>query len=102
MSFDIAMIYADIASTFAVTLMFIIIKTQNDQNKRILKIESDLYLNSGNPTSMPLTKQVFNLQQDVANIKEHCEKLNTTMESINNTIKDCFKPMIKKAKGGKR
>lgn len=88
MSFDIAMIYADIASTFAVTLMFIIIKTQNDQNKRILKIESDLYLNSGNPTSMPLTKQVFNLQQDVATIKDTCEKLHATMESINTKIYD--------------
>lgn len=98
MSFDIAMIYADIASTFAVTLLFIIIKTQNDQNKRILKIENDLYLDSGNPTSMPLTKQVYNLQQDVATIKETTEKLHATMENINNTIKDCFKPTIKKTK----
>jgi tetrahydromethanopterin S-methyltransferase subunit B len=95
MSYDYAMIYADIASTFAVALMLLIIKIQYKQEKRITRIEDDLYLASDNPTSMPLTKQVYNLQQDVANIREHCKKLSSTMENIKNMIKDYLEPVKK-------
>jgi vacuolar-type H+-ATPase subunit I/STV1 len=103
MSIDIGMIYADIASTFAVALMLIIIKTQYKQDRRIQKIEDDLYLDSCNPVSMPLTKQIFNLQQDMSLIKENFEKLNSTIENLNTIIQDYLKPVNKKTKkrGGK-
>jgi len=90
MTLDIAMLYADIASTAAVALMLYIARTMIQQDKRIQKIESDLYVENSNPTSLPLTKQVYNLQQDVATIKDTCEKLHTTIESINSTIHDCL------------
>lgn len=101
MGFDLGMIFADIASAFAVALMLILLKKISEFDVRIKRIEADLYLAEGNPTSMPLTKQVYTLQQDVAAIKESCEKLHTTIESINTTILDCLSLPRKTRKRGK-
>lgn len=101
MSFDLGMIFADIASAIAVSLMVLVLKKLSDFNHRIQRIETDLYVAGDNPTSMPLTKQVYTLQQDVATIKENCERLNVTMGNINTTIRDCFTPSPKRKKGGR-
>jgi methyl-accepting chemotaxis protein len=102
MSFDLGMIFADLASAVAVALILIILRRLSEYDRRIQRIEGDLYLAEGNPTSMPLTMQVHNLQQDVRTINETCEKLHTTIESINTTILDCLPlPKKNKKKGGK-
>ena len=101
MSFDLGMIFADIASAIAVSLILLVLKKLSEYDRRIQRIEGDLYLAEGNPTSMPLTMQVHNLQKDVGVIKDTCEKLHLTIESINTTIRDCLplsKPLSKKTK----
>jgi hypothetical protein len=91
MSLDLGVIFADALSSFAVALMLIILKKFSEYDRRIQRIESDLYVGEGNPTSMPLTTQVHGLQQDVAVIKDKCQDLHATMETINNTFTDFLK-----------
>ncbi|GAH19262.1 unnamed protein product [marine sediment metagenome] len=73
---DIALIIADVLGVLAVSLMLFVLKANIKHEKRIQRMENDMYLNPKNPTSMPLTQQVFNLQEDVSSIKESIGKLN--------------------------
>lgn len=82
---EIALIIADVLSALAVALMLFVLKANIKHEKRIQKMENDLYLNPGNPTSMPLTQQVFNLQEDVSSIKESIGKLNDMMTHFYNS-----------------
>ncbi|GAG75822.1 unnamed protein product [marine sediment metagenome] len=82
---ETALIIADILSAVAVALMLFVLKTNIKHEKRIQRMENDLYLNPGNPTSMPLTQQVFNLQKDVSSIKESIGKLNDMMTHFYNS-----------------
>ncbi len=89
-------IIADILSGVAVFLMIFIIKTTVRHEKRIQRMENDLYVDSSNPTSMPLTKQVKNLQNDVVSIKEHCEKFDKKLEKINKMVTQFYNSNFKK------
>lgn len=73
---ETALIIADVLSALAVALMLFVLKANIKHEKRIQRMENDLYLNPGNPTSMPLTQQVFNLQEDISSIKRSIGKLN--------------------------
>lgn len=82
---ETALIIADVLSALAVCLMIFVLKTMTKHEKRIQKMENDLYLDPGNPTSMPLTKQVHNLQQDMTEIKEGLGKLNKMVTQFYNS-----------------
>lgn len=82
---DSALIIADMLSALAVALMLFILRTNIKHEKRIQKMENDLYLDSGNPTSMPLTQQVFNLQKDVSSIRKSMEKLDKMVTHFYNS-----------------
>lgn len=80
-----ALILADILSALAVGLMLFVLKTTTKHEKRIQRIENDLYVDDENPTSMPLTKQVRNLQEDVSDIKKGLGKLNKMVTQFYNS-----------------
>jgi len=82
---EIALIIADVLSALAVALMLFVLKANIKHEKRIQRMENDLYLNPKNPTSMPLTRQVVNLQKDVSSIKESIGKLNEMMTHFYNS-----------------
>lgn len=82
---EIALIIADVLSALAVALMLFVLKANIKHEKRIQRMENDLYLNPKNPTSMPLTRQVVNLQKDVSSIKESIGKLNDMMTHFYNS-----------------
>jgi len=82
---ETALIIADILSALAVALMLFVLKTTAKHEKRIQRMENDLYLNPGNPTSMPLTQQVHNLQKDMTEIKNCLGKLNKMVTKFYNS-----------------
>lgn len=82
---DIALILADVLGILAVSLMLFVLKTMGKHEKRIQRMENALYLDPGNPTSLPLTQQVFNLQKDVSEIKEGLGKLNEMVTHFYNS-----------------
>lgn len=97
MDFNLPMIFADVVSAVSVALMLLILKTQSKHDQRIQHIEDDLYVKAGNPTSMPLTKQVYNLQQDVSQIRQSCERLDESLKDLNETMKGvCSQINLKK------
>lgn len=87
---------ADALAAMSVALMIFILKLSIKQEKRIQRMESDLYLDSKNPTSMPLTKQVFNLQKDVTEVKKSVGKLDESMEKINEMVTHFYNSNFKK------
>ncbi len=82
---DFAIILADVLGVLAVSLMLFVLKTMSKHEKRIQRMENDLYLDPGNPTSLPLTQQVFNLQKDVSEIKKSLGKLNEMVTHFYNS-----------------
>ncbi|HDN81361.1 MAG TPA: hypothetical protein ENG41_01390 [Methanomicrobia archaeon] len=43
--------------------------------RRIAKIEDDLYVNTGNPASVPLTKRIVDISNDIQHIRSKLEKM---------------------------
>lgn len=82
---DIALILADVLGILAVSLMLFVLKTMGKHEKRIQRMENDMYLNPKNPTSMPLTQQVYNLQEDMTEIKKGLGKLNEMVTHFYNS-----------------
>jgi len=50
--------------------------------RRISKIEGDLYVNSRNPTDYPITLQIADLMKDVSYIKEKVEKIEQVIKEL--------------------
>ncbi len=73
---EYALILADILSALSVVLMLFVLKSNIKHEKRIQKMEEELYPNLEDPMSIPLTQQVHNLQEDMTEIKKGFEKLN--------------------------
>lgn len=89
-------IIADILSGMAVALMVFVLKTTKKHGERIQRMENDLYLDPKNPTSMPLTKQVYNLQQDVTKVKKSVDKLSKSIGKINEMVTHFYNSNFKK------
>ena len=81
--FDLALVSANAFSALAVTLMIFVIKTQIKTDKRVSRVESDLYIDPENPAKEPLTKQVSDLADEI-------QKLNNNIVSINNMITEVY------------
>jgi len=86
MHLDLALISANAFSALAVTLMLLVLRSLRSIDKRVAHVESDLYINPKNPTSMPLTKQVKDLRDKTHNMKEEMVKINKNIEGLNSTI----------------
>ena len=93
---DFLVVIADVFGGLAVLLMIFILKITTKHEKRIQKMENDLYLNPGNPTSMPLTQQVHNLQQDMSMVKKTCDSLEKGIGKLNEMVTHFYNSNFKK------
>ena len=93
--FDVALISANAFSALAVTLMIFVIKNQSKTDKRLQHVENDLYIDPKNPTSMPLTKQVADLKEEMVKNNKHIEDLNKTLEKLNESVSDFINNKVK-------
>ena len=100
--FDVALISANAFSALAVSLMIFVIRNQSKADKRIQRVESDLYIDPKNPTSMPLTKQVadlngrvYNLKKEMTKNNKHIEDLNGTLEKLNESVSNFVNNEVK-------
>jgi len=80
--------YVSGALTVILGLQVLTLTTLFNHQRRINRIEDDMYVDPKNPTSNPLTKQVADFRKDISDIKDKISCLEGKIETVINMLKD--------------
>lgn len=80
--------YLNAAISVMLGLQVLTLTTLFNHQRRINRIEDDMYVDPKNPTSNPLTKQVADFRKDISDIKEKINCLEGKIETIINMLND--------------
>ena len=85
---DPNIIFIDAGIALIITLLSFQYKTMWKHERRISKIEDDLYMNSKNPAKEPLTKKLENTYREVLNIKKDISQLDKKLAYLQAYIEE--------------
>lgn len=80
--------YISAAITVILGLQVLTLTTLFNHQRRLSRIEDDMYVDPKNPTSNPLTKQVADFRKDISDIKDKISCLEGKIETVINMLKD--------------
>jgi len=80
--------YISAAITVILGLQVLTLTTLFNHQRRLSRIEDDMYVDPKNPTSNPVTKQVADVVKDISDIKDKISCLEGKIETVINMLKD--------------
>lgn len=83
---DPSIVFIDAAVAVLLFMMMLIIKYLWSHERRMTKIESDLYVSTKNPAAVPLTKKVEDTHNEVLNIKKTINIMDKNINKIFSVI----------------